>query len=161
MLVKDYWPNGAKWITWETSSLARAYVDYPYAGQQGYPAPAELAGQLNVVLLGGSGIGFAASIPEGTVWERADNGLGEFDMVARFAVEGHTGSWGVSFYEPSRDGTVIAALPVVGDDVIMAPLPGVSALTTQSLDVYPLEPEYAMPDRWWAYVNGELQLKEI
>jgi len=140
MLVKDYWSAGSKWITWETTSLARAYSDYPYAGVAGYPLVADLIGQLNVVFYGlaGSGVG-AGSLPDGTVWEVEDNGDGEFDITPRFAIEGHTGSWGVAVVEEDP------AQPI----------------TSQSLDVYPLDAEYALPDRWWEYRNGALQLKEI
>lgn len=160
MLVKDYWPGGTKWVTWEALSLASAYADYPYADTEGYPPVGDLAGQLNVVFLGSVGTGRAASLPEGTVWEVVDNGLGDFDLTARFAIEGHTGAWGVSVYEPALD-EALRGVRVVGGEIVADASPNVSLVTTQSLDIYPLEPEYALPDRWWGYMNGELIPKEI
>lgn len=161
MLVKDYWSAGSKWITWETTTLARAYAEYPYAGVAGYPLVAELVGQLNVVFYGlvGSGVG-GGSLPEGTIWEVVDNGQGEFDMTPRFAVEGHTGAWGVAFYEPASD-SALRAMRVEGDDARVDDTPGAHLITSQSLDVYPLEPAYALPDRWWEIRNGALHIKGI
>jgi hypothetical protein len=87
-LVRDWWPDGQRWVYWTATSLRNAYAEY--SGSE--PASsADLLGQLSVIGTDDAATSVGVTIPPSSAWS-AEGG----DLTISFAVRSHTGLWGLS-----------------------------------------------------------------
>lgn len=154
--VRDYDSVGGRWLVWQTSSLQRSYIDYPYTGIQDFPDISGLAGQVHVtaerVTLQTN---TSSSIQVSSIWEELDT-LGNIDYVAGFNITGHTGLWGISIYEPPANDDPLRGLIQDGEDLTPQTEDDNlgSIVTTNRLDIYPIDT--GLPDSKWLSIGEDI-----
>ncbi len=89
-LVKGFDTVAQSWVKWTTSSLRRAFHEYP-GEAQGYPPVINLSEQVRVVRSVSSGAFDGVSGASSSLWELISG-----ELVFGFHIEGHTGNWAVS-----------------------------------------------------------------
>ena len=150
VIVRDYYAEEDRWISWQSESIQSAYVDYPYEGVDGYPDADALAGQVYVARSVTSPVA-SSSVSPSTVWVEDGD-----DIYAEFNLAGHTGEWGILIHEPVEGERRIYGLTADGEDLIADADSQSEALTVNSLDVYPHDA--GLPDRVWLRVGPDLVL---
>lgn len=156
--VRDFYIDGQRWIVWRTTSLQRSYIDYPYAGVEGFPSVNELAGQVHVTAEQPSlPTEYLNSLQASSLWEQEGAGP-VYDYVAGFNLAGHTGLWGVSILEPSQDEGALRGLVQDGEDYTPQEQGDGfgTIITTDRIEVYPLDT--GLPDSMWLSVGEDLVL---
>ena len=89
-LVKAFDTVAQSWVKWSTSSLSRAFHEYP-GEAQGYPPVINLSEKVRVVRSVSTGISDGFSGIASSLWELVND-----ELVFGFHIEGHTGNWAVS-----------------------------------------------------------------
>lgn len=87
-LVKDFSPSFQKWVSWVCTTVANAYLEYPYNSNL-FPIVSQLSGRLIVVKKIAEGAN-GSVVPPSSVWDREGD-----DLIASYIVDGHTGKWAV------------------------------------------------------------------
>jgi hypothetical protein len=156
--VRDYDTAGGRWLVWQTSSLQRSYIDYPYEGVQDFPPTSGLAGQVHVTAEPPTvPLDQLSSLQPSTLWEEL-NVLGNVDFVPGFNLSGHTGLWGVSIFEPAVEDNPLRGLLQDGEDLVPQTDEDNlgSILTTDRIEVYPLDT--GLPDSKWLSIGDDIVL---
>jgi len=91
-LVRDWWPDGSRWVYWTASSLRSAYAEY--AGSEPSSA-ADLLGQLAVIGTDDAAGSVGLTIPPSSAWE-SQVGIDGDDLILGFRINSHTGLWALS-----------------------------------------------------------------
>jgi hypothetical protein len=154
--VRDFDSVGGRWLVWQTSSLQRSYVDYPYTGLSGFPDVSGLAGQVHVTAEQTTlPTNYLSAIQVSSLWEELDIS-GFIDFVAGFRISGHTGLWGVSIYEPPPNDDPLRGLIQDGEDLTPQTDDDHfgSIVTTNRIDVYPLDT--GLPDSKWLSIGEDI-----
>ena len=151
VIVRDYYDIEDRWITWQSTSLQSAYVDYPYNGVEGYPTVDLLAGRIFVVRTVATSSTSTTGVSPSTVWV-----LDGSDIYPEFNLSGHTGEWGILIHEPAATEEQVYGLSSDNEDLVISDDMSASLLTVDSLDVYPSES--GLPDIHWLKVGTDLIL---
>ena len=157
-LVRDWWPEGEKYITWRVDSVKTAYSEYSGVSPS---SASDFLGSLVVIreLSSTSTGASSASIPESSIWS-VPEGRPE-DLAVEYGIEGHTGAWGLAVAAESDGVEPIldhGALIMDQGEVYVGMLNDINSgiLSLSMLEVFPST--RSMPDLYWELSGDDLYL---
>ena len=155
-IVKAFDSVGQSWVKWPTTSLRRAFTEYP-RNDQSYP-PVENLSEIvrmvrSFVAAESSGSSEQPALPRSSLWSQENN-----DLEIGFHIEGHTGSWALSIEQTVVEDALEDIGYLFNESGELTPSTqkpnALTPLYLETVEVYPLT--IGLPDSRWAQVGDDI-----